>query len=171
MVLGFLSLPAIFLTTWVWCRETSNRESSNRPESRCNQGQLFVVLSLGNRLNFKIKLKCNCKGHRCCLGGRIYSIPSPASYLPRTILKNSMKFILFFQIILVQFILFFKSSNAKQLAWQGIEELLFPNISDDLCLFFRLYPSSMTHVTLKSPTLDLKRPATCNQPRSIFCFI
>ncbi len=30
-----LPWPAIFLTTWVWRRDTSSMDSSNRPESRC----------------------------------------------------------------------------------------------------------------------------------------
>ena len=37
----------------------------------------------------------------------------------------------------------YKTTEAKQLAWQGIEENLPPNRCDDLCLCFSLHPSSM----------------------------
>ena len=57
-------------------------------------------------------------------------------------------------IVLVQFILFFISSwynssyssnrpGAKQIAWQRNESIMSPNSSNDLCLLFCLYPSSM----------------------------
>ena len=45
------------------------------------------------------------KSRRYCLGGRIYSIPCRASYLPQDDFEEKDEFILFFQIILVQFIL------------------------------------------------------------------
>ena len=36
----------------------------------------------------------------------------------------------------------YKTTEAKQLAWQGIEENLPSNRCDDLCLCFSLHPSS-----------------------------
>ena len=43
------------------------------------------------------------KGRRLCLGGRIYSIPSRANHFAYGDFEESDEFILFFQIILVQF--------------------------------------------------------------------
>ena len=43
----------------------------------------------------------------------------------------------------MSFIILFKSSRAKQIAQQGIEYILPPNRSVDLCPFFCFYPSSL----------------------------
>ena len=56
----------------------------------------------------KDKFRRTGKGRRCCLGGRIYSIPCCASYFAKDDFEEKDEFILFFQIILVQFILLFK---------------------------------------------------------------
>ena len=66
----------------------------------------------------KDKYRRKCNGRRCCLGGRIASIPCQASYMASDDFEDYDEVILFFQIILVHFILFFKSSSAKQLACQ-----------------------------------------------------
>ena len=68
------------------------------------------------------------KGCRCFFGGRIYSIPclGTGRYFVQDDFEEQDEFILFFRIILVQFILLFKSSSAKQQARQGIEYILPP---------------------------------------------
>ena len=53
------------------------------------------------------------KGRRLCLGNRIYKIPCRASDLLQDDFEEMDEFILFFQIILVQFILFFKIVPGK----------------------------------------------------------
>ena len=55
------------------------------------------------------------KGQHICLRGRMYSIPCQASYFDQDDFEVQDEFILFFKIILVQFIILFKLSSAKQL--------------------------------------------------------
>ena len=54
----------------------------------------------------KIKDRGKDKGRCFCLGERIYSIPCRARYFAQDDFEEKDEFILFFQIILVQFILF-----------------------------------------------------------------
>ena len=60
----------------------------------------------------KDKYRSKGKDRRCCLGDRIYSVPCCASYILHQD-KEKDEIILFFPIILVQFILLLKSSSAK----------------------------------------------------------
>ena len=54
-------------------------------------------------------------------GENLFKIPCRASYFSLEAFYEKDEFIILFQIMLMQFILFFKSSSAKQLARQGIE--------------------------------------------------
>ena len=75
----------------------------------------------------KDKYRREGKGLRCCLGNRIYSIICHASYFALGRFRRIGGIHPFLQIILEQFILFFKSSySTKQLARQGIEYILSP---------------------------------------------
>ena len=86
------------------------------------------------------------KGRRCCLGDRIFSIPCLASYLHyRTSLKNRI-----LQIILVLLILFFKSCKTARGAKELLNKFCPPNSSDDFCLFFSIYPSSMMRIASRN---------------------
>ena len=92
----------------------------------------------------RIKTEENGKGRRCCLGDKIYSIPCHASYIfcTRLISNNMMTWSFslnhpgaihpILQIVLVQ-----NGQRSKE-----FNNFCPPNSSDDLCLFFCLYPSS-----------------------------
>ena len=75
------------------------------------------------------------------------------AFCSRTILKNTLgRTHPFIYIILLQFILFFKSSQAKQPARQGVEYILgLPISSDDLCLCFCFHPSSRAVTQDRTP--------------------
>ena len=60
----------------------------------------------------------NGKGRGCSSGGRLYSIPCRASYFSKDVFEEYDEFIFIFEIILMQFILWFKSSSAEQLVRQ-----------------------------------------------------
>ena len=75
-------------------------------------------------------------------GDRIFQFLAALAILPRTILKNRMyryHIRSFFQIILVQFILFFISFQLER--GKELNDFCPPNRSDDLCRFFCIYPS------------------------------
>ena len=69
----------------------------------------------------------------------------------------------FLQIILIQFILYFKLSYCK-IAQRGKEfnEFCLSNSSDDLCLFFCIYPSSMLETLLFGKETQTKQSAILN---------
>ena len=92
----------------------------------------------------KDKYRRKGKGRRCCFGDRIYSFACHASYFAYDDFEEQDEYILFFQIIMVQVILFFKSSQCKIVTQCGKElnQFCSPNCSNDLCLLFCLYPSS-----------------------------
>ena len=65
-------------------------------------------------------------------GQNLLKILAPLAVLPRSLWKNEMNSTVSS-----------KSTEAKQQAWQGIEQNLPPpNGRDDLCLYFSLHPSS-----------------------------
>ena len=68
----------------------------------------------------RIKTEEKAKVVAAVWGDKFIQFLAAQAFMPRTILKKD-EFILFFQIILVQFILLLKIVKAKQLARQGIE--------------------------------------------------
>ena len=86
----------------------------------------------------KDKYRRKAKGRRCCLGEqKLFSSLPPQLLFNRTIWRIGWIHP-FLQIILMQFILFFKSSLCKEL-----NKFCPSNSSDDICPFFCIYPSSM----------------------------
>ena len=87
---------------------------------------------------------------RCCLGDKIYSLSCRASHftLGRLLMKmiNSS----------------FSSTHlcTKQLARQLNINSFPPNSSDDLCLFFCIYPSSICSDELEEKELEIKLDIT-----------
>ena len=80
------------------------------------------------------------KGRRCCLRGRVYSIPSRASsYFAKDQFEEQDEVIFFFQIILGQFNGLVQNSQRSK----DFNIFFPPNRSDDL--FLCLYPSAMVH--------------------------
>ena len=89
----------------------------------------------------------------CCLGNRIYSTPCHACYFAlQDDFDEQDEFILFFKSFCCNTSYASHCHSAKQLLWQriGYKKNSAPNSSDDLCLFFCIYPSSMHNMyTLK----------------------
>ena len=100
------------------------------------------------------------------LGDHLFNLLPRLLFCTRTILKKGWMHP-FLQIILIQFILYFKLSYCK-IAQRGKEfnEFCLSNSSDDLCLFFCIYPSSMLETLLFGKETQTKLNTKC---KNKFC--